>query len=120
MNKILCLVVYSILTLTNSVAQNAKIIQSISSKKELKLVKPSLLYILNDVELKDSLAFTTINANDIEKMDVLNGAQGEHLYGKKGVNGVVIMTTKLKKTEVTNLPSFGVVKHDPLYILDNI
>ncbi len=114
------LVVCSLLTLTNSVAQDVKIIQSINSKKESKLLKPSPLYILNDVELKDSLAFTTINANDIEKMGVLNGVQGEHLYGKKGGNGVVIMTTKFKKTEITSEASFGLVKQDPLYILDNV
>ncbi len=120
MNKILCLVVCSILTLTNTLAQSVRIIQSIDRKKEYKLIKPSPLYILNDIELKDSLAFTTIDAIDIEKMEILNGEQGLLAYGKKGINGVVMMTTKLKKTEISKEASFGLVKQNPLYILDNV
>lgn len=52
------------------------------------------LYIVDGKEFKN---VNEISPNDIEKIDVLKGASATALYGKKGKNGVVVITTKNKK-----------------------
>jgi TonB-linked SusC/RagA family outer membrane protein len=42
--------------------------------------------------------YSTINANDIESIDVLRDAASTAIYGSQGANGVVIITTKSAKT----------------------
>jgi TonB-dependent starch-binding outer membrane protein SusC len=44
-----------------------------------------------------------INPNDIESIDVLKDASSTAIYGARGANGVVIVTTKQGKTGRTNL-----------------
>ena len=54
------------------------------------------LYIVDGKELKN---INQISPNDIEKIDVLKGKSATALYGKKGANGVVVITTKKKNKE---------------------
>jgi TonB-dependent SusC/RagA subfamily outer membrane receptor len=49
----------------------------------------------------DPLAF--INAQDIEAMDVLKDASATAIYGSRGANGVIIITTKRGKAGVSTL-----------------
>ena len=49
------------------------------------------LYIIDGKEAKDVDA---ISPNDIESIDVLKGESATKIYGKKGENGVVVVTTK--------------------------
>lgn len=61
-----------------------------------------------------------LNPNDIENITVLKDASATALYGARGSNGVIVITTKrgkAGKTEVTarvqtgiNMPSFGNIK----------
>lgn len=46
-------------------------------------------------------ALTTINPNDIESMEVLKDAAATSIYGQRGSNGVIIITTKSGKEGVT-------------------
>ncbi len=72
-----------------------------STKKIVEVRPPSLkivqgykinpLYIIDGKEAKDVDA---ISPNDIESIDVLKGESATKIYGKKGENGVVVVTTK--------------------------
>ncbi len=120
MKKIFYLIICSVFASTNSFAQNVRFIQPDDAKKERKIVKPKQLYILNGIELTDSLALVKVDANDLEKLEILNEVDGERLYGKKGAGGVVIATTKPKKTMTINPRTFALADSGPLFILDNI
>jgi TonB family protein len=56
------------------------------------------LFILDGVEMKDG-EITKINPNDIEKMEVLKNENATKIYGEKGKNGVILITTKKKAAE---------------------
>ncbi len=118
MKNLFCLAVCLSVPLINSFAQDAEKNQAISDKMEFKVAKPRPLYILNGIEMKDSLVFTSINPDDIEKMEVLNQEQGRTAYGKKGINGVVIVITKTKMFEATEHIDF--LNRNPLVIVDDV
>ncbi|MCF0064334.1 TonB family protein [Dyadobacter chenwenxiniae] len=54
----------------------------------------SPLYILDGKEMKNSDFLKTLPGEKIESMDVLKGSQAEEVYGDKGKNGVIKITTK--------------------------
>jgi TonB-dependent SusC/RagA subfamily outer membrane receptor len=120
MKKIFCLIICSVLASSYSFAQSVRIIQSADTKKEWKLVKPNQLYILNGIVLVDSLALVKLDANDLEKLEILNEVDGERLYGKKGASGVIIATTKANKAMTISPPAIALAKTSPLFILDNV
>jgi TonB-linked SusC/RagA family outer membrane protein len=47
--------------------------------------------------------YSTINANDIESIDILKDASSTAVYGSAGANGVIIITTKSGKAGKTNV-----------------
>ncbi len=53
----------------------------------------------NDGEKQDDPVnrLTDLNPNDVESVEILRGAAASSIYGSKGVNGVVIITTKRGK-----------------------
>ena len=53
------------------------------------------LYIIDGVPMEQSVA--TINPQDIESMSVLKDASASAIYGNRGANGVIIITTKKAK-----------------------
>jgi TonB-linked SusC/RagA family outer membrane protein len=57
----------------------------------------SPLYILDGVPIEAGF-FQTINPEDIENATVLKDASAKALYGSRGSNGVVVLTTKKGKT----------------------
>lgn len=63
----------------------------------------SLQYGTSPIYVVDGLildgGFDLINPNDIESVDVLKDASATALYGSKGANGVVLITTKRGKSE---------------------
>ena len=56
---------------------------------------------LGTMSAKDPLSF--INQNDIESMSVLKDASSTAIYGARGANGVIIITTKKGKSKVPEL-----------------
>ena len=54
------------------------------------------LYIVDGVPMEQSVA--SINPDDIEPMSVLKDASASAIYGNRGANGVVIITTKKAKS----------------------
>ncbi len=55
------------------------------------------LYIIDGVPVEQGLE--GLNSNDIESVEVLKDASSAAIYGSRGSNGVVIITTKRGKTE---------------------
>jgi TonB-linked SusC/RagA family outer membrane protein len=55
------------------------------------------LYIVDGVPMENGLG--NINSNDIESLEVLKDASAAAIYGSRGSNGVIIITTKKGKTD---------------------
>ena len=58
----------------------------------------SPLYVVDGVPLMSTSGIETINPSDIETIDVLKDASATAIYGSRGANGVIIVTTKTGKT----------------------
>lgn len=63
----------------------------------------SPLYVIDGFLVEDPDAAATINPNDIESIDVLKDASATAIYGSRGANGVVMITTKKGKAGVPKL-----------------
>lgn len=60
------------------------------------------LYIIDGVPTKSS-AFSILNSNDIESIQILKDASSAAIYGARASNGVIIVTTKQAKTGRTQI-----------------
>ena len=68
------------------------------------------LYVVDGVPLGSGQVFEIVDINDIESIDVLKDASAAAIYGSRGANGVVIITTKKGKngkTTVSYASSYG-------------
>ena len=73
----------------------------------------SPLFVIDGFPIEDSSAASTLNPSDIESLDFLKDASATAIYGARGANGVVIITTKKAKegqTLVNINTSFGFKK----------
>ena len=67
------------------------------------------LYIVDGVQISNSGGVTdisplsTINPNDIESIDILKDASATAIYGARGANGVVLITTKRGRNGATQV-----------------
>ncbi|MBQ5507158.1 MAG: TonB-dependent receptor plug domain-containing protein [Prevotella sp.] len=52
------------------------------------------LYVVDGVPLMSASAIETLNPRDIETIDILKDASATAIYGSRGANGVVLVTTK--------------------------
>lgn len=66
----------------------------------------SPLYIIDGFPSEES-AFNALNASDIESIDVLKDASSTAIYGSRGANGVVVVTTKGGKEGKSNISYEG-------------
>lgn len=57
----------------------------------------SPLYIIDGFPVEDPLIASSINPRDIESIDILKDASASAIYGSRGANGVVIISTKQGK-----------------------
>ena len=55
------------------------------------------LYVVDGVPLMSASAIETLNPRDIETIDILKDASATAIYGSRGANGVVLVTTKQGK-----------------------
>lgn len=75
------------------------------------------LYVIDGLVGAD---FTDINANDIANIEILKDASATAIYGSRGANGVVIITTKsgqkgtMKVDFMTRISSARVIKRYPI------
>lgn len=70
------------------------------------------LYVIDGVPVESGLS--NINANDIESMEVLKDASSAAIYGSRGSNGVILVTTKKGSSEKLT------VGYDGYYALDMV
>ena len=66
------------------------------------------LYVLDGIPI-ESAVFRSLNPNDFESVDVLKDAASAGLYGSRGGNGVIVITTKKGKAGKTRLQYRGQV-----------
>ena len=55
------------------------------------------LYVVDGVPLMSASAIETLNPRDIETIDILKDASATAIYGSRGANGVILVTTKQGK-----------------------
>ena len=73
----------------------------------------SPLYIIDGFPVEDPAVGSSVNPNDIESIDILKDASATAIYGSRGANGVVIITTKKGTIGVPSIRydnSFGLQK----------
>ena len=66
----------------------------------------SPLYIIDGFPSEES-TFNALNASDIESIDVLKDASSTAIYGSRGANGVIVVTTKGGKEGKANISYEG-------------
>ncbi len=57
----------------------------------------SPLYVVDGIPVMSSSGIETLNPSDIESVDILKDASATAIYGSRGANGVVLVTTKKGK-----------------------
>lgn len=67
------------------------------------------LYVVDGVPLLSASGIETLNPRDIASIDILKDASATAIYGSRGANGVVIVTTKQGKTGQFSLNYSGTV-----------
>jgi len=67
------------------------------------------LYVVDGVPLMSSSGIETLNPRDIESIDILKDASATAIYGSRGANGVIIITTKQGKSGQFSLNYSGTV-----------
>lgn len=67
------------------------------------------LYVVDGVPLMSGSGIETLNPRDIESIDILKDASATAIYGSRGANGVVIVTTKQGKSGQFSLNYAGSV-----------
>lgn len=70
------------------------------------------LYIVDGFPMDDALS--NIDINDIETIDVLKDASSTAIYGARGSNGIIVITTKSAKQGKTKIDYNGFVSFDVL------
>ena len=77
------------------------------------------LYVLDGIPI-ESAVFRSLNPNDFESVDVLKDAASAGLYGSRGGNGVIVITTKKGKVGKTRLQYRGQVGFSNVPNLNNL
>lgn len=67
------------------------------------------LYVVDGVPLNSESGIETINPRDIEAIDILKDASATAIYGSRGANGVILVTTKQGKSGQFSLNYSGSV-----------
>ena len=67
------------------------------------------LYVVDGVPLMSASAIETLNPRDIETIDILKDASATAIYGSRGANGVILVTTKQGKSGKTSIDYSGTV-----------
>lgn len=72
------------------------------------------LYVIDGIPIMSSSGIETINPHDIESIDILKDASATAIYGSRGANGVVLVTTKKGKEGKMSLSYSGTVTAEAL------
>lgn len=72
------------------------------------------LYVVDGIPLMSNSGIETLNPQDIESIDVLKDASATAIYGSRGANGVVLVTTKQGKEGKMSLNYSGTMTIETL------
>lgn len=75
------------------------------------------LYVVDGVPVG---GFSDFNSEDIESLQVLQGASAAALYGSQAANGVILITTKKGKLGTTNVNLASTATYDSPFVLPEI
>ena len=67
------------------------------------------LYVIDGIPIMSNSGIETLNPNDIESIDILKDASATAIYGSRGANGVILVTTKKGKAGKTTLSYSGTI-----------
>lgn len=67
------------------------------------------LYVVDGIPLMSNSGIETLNPQDIESIDILKDASATAIYGSRGANGVILVTTKSGKEGKMSLNYSGTV-----------
>lgn len=70
------------------------------------------LYVIDGMVMQNADAISAINPADIESIDILKDASATAIYGHRGANGVVLITTKRGQAGKVSLNYSGSVRFD--------
>ncbi len=76
------------------------------------------LIVVDGYPISGSLA--TVNPNDIQSLEILKDAASAAIYGSRGANGVVLVTTKKGRSGKPSITYDGYVSTSHRYVQDNI
>ncbi|MEM1328915.1 MAG: carboxypeptidase-like regulatory domain-containing protein, partial [Bacteroidota bacterium] len=76
------------------------------------------LIVVDGYPISGSLA--TVNPNDIESLEVLKDAASAAIYGSRGANGVILVTTKKGKSGKASFSYNAYVSTAQRYVQDNV
>ena len=74
----------------------------------------SPLYVIDGMTFTNSGVFESLNPQDIESIDILKDASATAIYGSRGANGVILVTTKKGKEGRMTLNYSGAVSFDQI------
>lgn len=74
----------------------------------------SPLYVVDGIPLMSESGIETLNPRDIESIDILKDASATAIYGSRGANGVVLVTTKQGQAGKTKVSYNGTVTFETL------
>jgi len=77
------------------------------------------LYVLDGIPIETGV-FRSLNPNDFESVDVLKDAAGAGLYGSRGANGVIVITTKKGRSGRTILQYRTQIGYSEPSVLNNV
>src|SRR5699024_234186 len=72
------------------------------------------LYVVDGIPLASG-GIEALNPNDIESIDILKDASATAIYGSRGANGVVLVTTKQGKRGKLSLEYIGTMTVEKMY-----
>ena len=76
------------------------------------------LIVVDGYPISGSLA--TINPNDIQSLEVLKDAASAAIYGSRGANGVILVTTKKGRSGKASISYNAYASTSSRYVRDNI
>lgn len=77
------------------------------------------LYVLDGIPIEPGV-FRSLNPNDFESVDVLKDAAGAGLYGSRGANGVIVITSKKGRAGRTQVQYRGQAGYSEAPTRDNL
>lgn len=86
----------------------------------LRLDRPRPLYVVNGDPMPANWSLASIPQTEIKSVDVLKGDQAIRLFGSKGANGVIAITTRDKKESAEHSVDKGASLPPALYYVNGI